>query len=255
MRPRNSEREKYVANKQARYLGMDPKDVLGMIDRKGGDYYRSDLYPDQSVISQAEDDFSTFRTGTTAMNQIADDMRSYYGVESSQPQRVMTNLPPEIEAQVAAVSEPYVRPQPRTAPQPKPQPRIEEQAVSQQESPQMRERIMGGLRKAGEAIRGFDDAYSAKIRNMYEGASPAVQVIGLTLGGGHPSTRKAEVMREIGPETRMDQAKRQVFEYGLPAVNAVPKYVLPAAGITLAGQGLMAVAQGLNQQSSGTIEM
>ena len=247
MRPRNSEREKYVANKQARYLGMDPKDVLGMIDRKGGDYYRSDLYPDQSVISQAEDDYSTFRTGTDAMNTIANDMRSYYGV-SSQPRKVMTNLPPEVEAQVAAVSEPYVRPQPRPQPQ--------QESVSQQEPPQMRERIMGGLRKAGEAIRGFDDAYSAKIRDMYEGANPTVKAIGYTVGGGYPSLRRGEVEREIGPETRRQQVQRQAMEYALPIANAVPKYVLPAAGITLAGQGLIELARGFgDQQSAGTIEM
>lgn len=111
------------------------------------------------------------------------------------------------------------------------------------------------LRKAGEGLRNFDDAYSAKIRDMYEVASPAVQAMGYTVGGGYPSLRKGVVEREIGPETRGQQLRRQVMEYALPAANAVPKYVLPAAGITLAGQGLMSLTQGLNQQSSGTIEM
>jgi hypothetical protein len=53
----------------------------------------------------------------------------------------------------------------------------------------------------------------------------------------------------------MQQIGRNAIEYGLPAMNAVPKYVLPAAGVTAAGQGLMALAQMMSpdQQSSGTV--
>ena len=111
------------------------------------------------------------------------------------------------------------------------------------------------LRKAGERIRAFDDAYSAKIRNMYEGANPTVKAMGYTVGGGYPSLRRGEIDREIGPETRGQQLQRQALEYALPIANAVPKYVLPAAGVTLAGQGLMSIAQGLDQQTNGTIKM
>lgn len=186
-RPRNSEREKWVAGRQARYLGVSPEEVLGMIDRKGGDYYRSDLYPDQSVMSQAEDDFNTFRTGTTAMNQIADDMRSYYGV-SSQPRKAMTNLPPEVEAQVAAVSEPYVRPQPRSEPQ-----------VQRQLEPEPMPQAQ--VRKAGDVMESTN--------------------------------------RQIISDTQKEQLR---------------KYALPAAGVTLAGIGLIEIGRNLgNQQSPGTI--
>lgn len=253
-RPRNSEREKWVANRQSRFLGVSPEDVLGMIERKGGDYYQSDLYPDQAVMRQAENDFSTFRTGTTAMNQIADDMRSYYGVGSSQPQRVMTNLPPEIEAQVAAVSEPYVRPQPRTAPQPKPQPRIEEQAVSQQESPQMREMIMGGLRKAGERIQAFDEAYGDKIADnildpLEKRLPPSIAGVALmpVAMATQPAFRK--YMDPEGGETS------KLLQYGVPAVATTARYVVPAAGVGLAAKGIYDLTQMMNQQTSGTIEL
>ena len=112
------------------------------------------------------------------------------------------------------------------------------------------------LRKAGEGLRNFDDAYSAKIRDMYEGANPTVRAMGYTVGGGYPSLRRGEVEREIGPETRRQQVQRQAMEYALPIANAVPKYVLPATGVTLAGQGLIEIGRNLgNQQSSGTIEM
>ena len=100
----------------------------------------------------------------------------------------------------------------------------------------VRHKIMGGLRKAGDAIRNFDDGYSEKIRDMYEGTNPLVQVAGMGFGGGHPSFRKGEIDRTA--TSRVGKAAEEVMEYALPAINAVPKYVLPAAGVTLAGKGL-----------------
>ena len=94
---------------------------------------------------------------------------------------------------------------------------------------------MQQLRKAGEAMQSFDDAYSAKIREMYKGKGGAA---GVAMGfmGGHPTFRKGEVKRQAtGP---VGQAGEVAMEYALPAINAVPKYVLPAAGVTLAGKGL-----------------
>ena len=103
---------------------------------------------------------------------------------------------------------------------------------------------MEQLRKAGAAIRSFDDAYSEKIRGMYDNANPAVQAAGYMVGGGHPSLRRAE---PEGAEGIVGKA----LEYGIPAVNAVPKYVLPAAGVTLAGQGLY----DLTNQFGGVADM
>ena len=253
-RPRNKELEKYIAGKQARYLGTSPEDVLGMIDRKGGDYYRSDLYPDQGVMSQAEDDFSTFRTGTPAMSQIADDMRSYYGIGNSQPQKVMTNLPQEIEEQVAPVSEPYVRPQPRPEPQPMPQPKVQQeprqqqQSVSQQEPPQMRERIMGGLRKAGKAIMDFDTAYAERVERDMGGLNKSPLRVML---GGSPLNSRVENYGETMMETAINNAAIGATY----ASNIGYRYGLPAAGITLAGKGLYDLTIGMNQQTQGTVEM
>ena len=111
---------------------------------------------------------------------------------------------------------------------------------------------MGPLRKAGKAIADLDDKYSAKIEAMYQNVdNPAVQMLGTFVGGGMPSFRgKAE----IG-----DSRLERTLEYALPAVNAVPKYVLPAVGVTLAGKALfdMGVMIGesvaANQQTDGTI--
>ena len=112
---------------------------------------------------------------------------------------------------------------------------------------------MGIFRRAGEAIRKFDDGYSAKIAQMYEGSHPVVDSIGSVFGGGIPSFRKAEVPRKIGPERHRERVIRETMEYALPVVNAVPKYALPAVGVTLAGKALIDLTGGLNQQSVGTL--
>ena len=105
----------------------------------------------------------------------------------------------------------------------------------------MRER----LRQAGEALRSMDDAYSARIAQMYpdtkEGAIAAM------LGGGIPSFRRTEMISS-DPGT-IDN----VMSYALPVINAVPKYVLPAVGVTLAGQALMDLSDRFSQQTSGTL--
>ena len=103
-RPRNRETEKYVAQRQGLYLGMDPEEALKLIDKKGGDYYKFDLYPDQGVIKNAEADFNSFRTGTPAMMQVADDMRSYYGMGSALPSSSPKSAPaPAVMATPAPV--------------------------------------------------------------------------------------------------------------------------------------------------------
>ena len=116
------------------------------------------------------------------------------------------------------------------------------------------------LRQIIESLQGADDKYSASIRDMYKDANPVVRTLGTGIGGGLPSLRKASlspfsdnpVIRDemgrpkgrYGPETYMGQKQRQLVEYGLPAVNAVPKYVIPAAGVALAGRGVMDIAAG-----------
>ena len=120
-------------------------------------------------------------------------------------------------------------------------------------------------RKAGEFLSGLlekaravDDAYTARINKMYEGSNPAVRTAAVIAGGGHPSLRKGEVEHLVyGPETKMQRGARNAMEYALPAANTVPKYVLPAAGVTLAGKGLIDLAASFggpaDQQEPGQI--
>ena len=113
------------------------------------------------------------------------------------------------------------------------------------------------IRKAGEMLRRMDDAYSVNIAKLYRDAGPTVKFGSYMIGGAHPSFRKAVPLIKDGAG-QMEQMLGTAMQYAVPAANAVPKYVLPAAGVTLAGKGLFDVGVMLgqaaaNQQTEGTI--
>ncbi len=99
-----------------------------------------------------------------------------------------------------------------------------------------------GLQQLLNRAQKFDDAYSDKIAGMYEGANPFVQALAYTAGGAHPSLRKGQVEMADNPQLQ------GVLNYAIPAANAVPKYVLPAVGVTAAGKALMDLATAVNSQ-------
>jgi len=82
-RKRNRVVEKWIAQRQARMMGMyqesDIKTVLDAIDAKQGDYYRSSLNPNQELVKAAETDFDSFRI-TPTMEELGRDMARYYGI-------------------------------------------------------------------------------------------------------------------------------------------------------------------------------
>jgi hypothetical protein len=126
-----------------------------------------------------------------------------------------------------------------------------------------------------DSLRGIDDDYSSRIRDMYKDSNPVVRTLGTGIGGGLPSLRKATlspfsdnpVIRDemgkpvgrYGPETYMGQKQRQLVEYSLPAVNAVSKYAIPAAGVALAGRGVSDIVDSFggpaDQQQPGEISL
>jgi hypothetical protein len=118
----------------------------------------------------------------------------------------------------------------------------------------MRQQIVNALRNDARVLRGIDDAYSARIAAMYSQSNPAVQAASYMIGGAHPSFRRGEVDRVYGPETMGQRIGREVTEVALPLANAVPKYVLPAAGVTLAGRALMDLTAAMgDQQTESTV--
>ena len=124
----------------------------------------------------------------------------------------------------------------------------------------MRQQIMNGLRKAGEGIRSIDDAYSAKLMDRIDsiaegieakGSPNAAQIMGITGAGmlSQPSLRKYS---EIGKDGTPNDVPAWAA-YGIPAASATAKYVIPAAGVTLAGKGLIDLASQIGQQTQSAI--
>jgi len=123
-----------------------------------------------------------------------------------------------------------------------------------------RQTAMDGLRKAGEAIRGFDDAYSEKARDLYSplvnSDSPMLQSLGVAgayLGGGIPSTRKAEYKKSSTFMNKQHEMAENILvpalSYLHPAQSAAVKYGAPVGGVTLAGQGILDMAAAFGGQA------
>ena len=99
-------------------------------------------------------------------------------------------------------------------------------------------------------VREFDRGYSEKIGAMYADKNPVLRAASYTVLGGHPSFERSEPQYDGDPSkyTQLDKRLGEINSYVIPAVNAVPKYVLPAAGVTLAGKGLIDIANAINAQ-------
>ena len=114
--------------------------------------------------------------------------------------------------------------------------------------------IRKNLRRAGDFLAKKDDQYSQFISEQYDrmpdnGIGRAIKGFGHTLGGGMPSLRGPLQPQAGDPEfTGMER----VVANAVPAINAVPKYVLPA---TAAGMGLNAMTNAYMAQSGGPADM
>ena len=104
------------------------------------------------------------------------------------------------------------------------------------------------IRKAGELLRGFDDAYAEKVRSLIhpnpgDGNMPRAMASHL-LGGTPIGIPKVEYSPD---DTLMTKIVGNAIGYGMPAMSGVVRYGLPAAGLTASG---MAVASIANQMSN-----
>ena len=68
-----------------------------------------------------------------------------------------------------------------------------------------------------------------------------------------PSTSKL-VTQLQQDDSWQQKTMATAMTYGLPAVATIPRVCLPAAGVTLAGKGLIDIAGAIGQQTNGTLE-
>ena len=117
----------------------------------------------------------------------------------------------------------------------------------------MRQQIQDGFRKAGKSLQNFDDAYSRKVYEFLLGNPEKAGFVRSVAAGtlSSPVTPGTVTFRE-GASNREKMFER-MLQIGSPVVGGTVRYGLPAAGVTAAGIGLMDIANGLNQQTEGTI--
>ena len=111
--------------------------------------------------------------------------------------------------------------------------------------------MRGLIRKAGGALRNFDDAYAARVRDD-SSMLPATKLLGGTPLGAVEASPASELAMNLamdgqGPASMGAIRRHQAVEYGLGAgivaANAGYRYGLPAAGMTLAGVALNDLSQ------------
>lgn len=95
----------------------------------------------------------------------------------------------------------------------------------------MRKQLMDGLRKAGQKIKAFDDAYAERV--------------GRDIGSDeeYPLRKLLSASKVFeDPRIQSDSLREEVLAHlmnaGITATNIGYRYGLPAAGVTLAGKGL-----------------
>ena len=105
-----------------------------------------------------------------------------------------------------------------------------------------RQMIMDNLRKAGSRINDFDKMYSDAVKQRVYGDDPRGMKgwIADFLGG---RVGDVEIDEEILKELpNYIQAGARAVQYGVPTVGYTARYIAPAAGVTLAGKGLIDIA-------------
>ena len=119
----------------------------------------------------------------------------------------------------------------------------------------MRVALMDLLGKGGERFRKFDDAYAQAVRDrlMLESGDPRlnnpVGVVRNMAGAfaGAPITHGPALMvRADGTEYLPETLVEKIAGYGTPVVGGVSRYALPAAGVSLAGKGIVDFVSMLN---------
>lgn len=118
----------------------------------------------------------------------------------------------------------------------------------------MRAALMDLLGKGGERFRKFDDAYAQAVRDrlMLQSGDPRlnnpVGVVRNMAGAfaGAPITHGPALMvRADGSEYLPKTFVEKIAGYGTPAIGGVSRYVLPAAGAALVGQGIVDTSRGI----------
>ena len=107
---------------------------------------------------------------------------------------------------------------------------------------------MLGIRKAGEALANFDRAYADRAYNDLGGEEAPLRG---ALGGMG--------IMDMGIDPRVDNTKdrilTEIMRAGFVGTNLGYRYGLPAAGVTLAGKGILDLTADMGNTTEGELPM
>ena len=178
---RNLETEKWVAGKQAFALGqgVDREDLVRIIDSKGGDYYKAELYPNPDAYEAYEHIGMTGHGPTLELQQkIIADMRSYYGL-GDKAQRAADSVVRPTVSMDAPMRDPVI-----DAPPPAPPTNPEAQAYKD-------EAVQNVLNTQGDAVGDSMREFESQ-RNKDFNDSALLALLGLGSGVGVAQALKPE---------------------------------------------------------------
>lgn len=107
------------------------------------------------------------------------------------------------------------------------------------------DRVTGAAKTAGKKLKQFDDRYAEVVRDTVMPSKPDSSPMSAFRGmaGATMGAPLGHGLADISDDPRL---VNQLLKYGVPAVSATTRYVLPAAGLTYAGQELSQLINSLS---------
>ena len=105
----------------------------------------------------------------------------------------------------------------------------------------MRKQMGNVIRKAGNALNDFDKAYAGKFERDAKGPMDLLGLYGRAIPLSERrviNTSEYEARGGEGPRTRNEARTGAAADAAVFTANLASRYLLPAGGLTLAGQGL-----------------
>ena len=111
------------------------------------------------------------------------------------------------------------------------------------------------LRKAGQKVRAFDDAYAEKVQELIAAHMPTKAVSPMTMATGVPLSKRVQL------DEGDSESMRNLMQVGITGSNALTRYGVPLLGAKLIADGVDALYDAASdiplgpQQSEGTLAM
>ena len=108
-------------------------------------------------------------------------------------------------------------------------------------------RIMQGLRMAGDKVRAFDDTYATRLAEIIQGKNPGAVRGALSVPVGVPMSQMGKIAKLEGAPTLGEKALAAAANYGAPIASAGLRYGVPLIGAKVVADGVGALYDAASQ--------